>query len=126
MKLTRTLSLTLCAGVALAMSGCLMSNTGTLQEATLPVLQSKYTVLGDRVSGTDSTWRLWSLPLTPLRSGSPALRALYEAKAKIPETDGLVEVSQNTEVYLYPIFFFVIQRDVVRVTGTPVKVNSLK
>lgn len=113
----------LCAIAASLTSGCLMQNMGTLQDTTAPIEQGKYTVLGDRVSGVDSTWIL-PFGITDAKPGSPALRALDEAKAKVSGADALVEVSQSVETYLYPIPIFPIMQSKVRVTGTPVKINQ--
>ena len=115
--------LVLAAVSAVVSTGCLMTNMGTLQDTTKPVEQGKYTVLGDRVSGVDSMWIL-PFGITDGRPGSPALRALDEAKAKCPRADALVEVSQNVETYMYPIPFFPIMQAKTRVTGTPVKINN--
>ena len=121
----RIAALALCMAGAMSMSGCLMANMGTLQDTTKPVLQNRYTVLGDRVSGVDSQWMLWSF--STAQPGSPSLRALDKAKAKIAGTDALVEVSQNVETYLYPIPpFFILQNVRTRVTGTPVRIDSPK
>lgn len=125
MNITKSIALTLGVAGAMATSGCLMANMGTLQEATKPVEQNQYTVLGDRVQGVDSQWMLWSL--STAKPGSPSLRALDDAKAKVPGTDALVEVSQNVETYMYPIPpFFILQNVRTRVTGTPVKFDSKK
>lgn len=114
--------LAICAVGVFMTSGCLMANMGTIQEATKPIEQGKYTVLGDRVSGCDSQWMLWSL--STAQPGSPSLRALDKAKAQVAGTDALIEVSQNVETYLYPIPpFFVLQNVRTRVTGTPIKEN---
>ena len=114
--------LAICAVGVFMTSGCLMANMGTIQAATKPIEQGKYTVLGDRVSGCDSQWMLWSL--STAQPGSPSLRALDKAKAQVAGTDALIEVSQNVETYLYPIPpFFVLQNVRTRVTGTPIKEN---
>lgn len=112
--------LALCAVATCMTSGCLMANMGTLQESTKPIEVGKYTVLGDRVTGVDSQWMLWSI--STAKPGSPSLRALDDAKAKVQGADALVEVSQNVETYMYPIPpFFILQNVKTRVTGTPVK-----
>ncbi len=115
--------LALCAAGVVMTSGCMITNMGTLQEATKPIEQGKYTVLGDRVSGVDSMWIL-PFGISDGRPGSAALRALDEAKAKCPTADALVEVSQNVETYLYPIPLFPIMQSKTRVTGTPVKIKD--
>lgn len=122
---TRIVALALCMAGAMSMSGCLMANMGTLQDSTKPVLQSKYTVLGDRVSGTDDMWIL-PFGISDGRPGSPALRALDKALAKAQGAEALVEVSQNVETYVYPIPLFPIMQVKTRVTGTPIKLLGLK
>lgn len=121
----RIVALVLCVAGALSMSGCLMANMGTLQESTKPVLQSKYTVLGDRVSGVDDMWIL-PFGFTDGRPGSPALRALDKALQQVNGADALVEVSQNVETYVYPVPFFPIMQVKTRVTGTPIRIQGLK
>lgn len=116
----RMLASVFCVAVAMAMSGCLMANMGTLQDSTKPVLQSRYSVLGDRVSGTDVMWIL-PFGITVGKPGSPALRALDVAMAQSSGADALVEVSQNVETYVYPIPIFPIMQVITRVSGTPVK-----
>lgn len=115
--------LALCAVAAVVSSGCLMQNMGTLQDTTTPIEQGRYTVIGGRVSGVDSMWIL-PFGITDARPGSPALRALDEAKSKAPGADALVEVSQSVETYLYPIPIFPIMQSKTRVTGIPVKTNN--
>ena len=123
MNINKIMALALCAAGAMTMSGCLLANMGTLQETTSPVTQGQYTVLGDRVTGVDSVWMLWSL--TTAKPGSPALRALDKAKAQISGTDALIEVSQNVETYMYLIPpFFIFENVKTRVTGTPVKLEK--
>ncbi|MBQ6925140.1 MAG: hypothetical protein IJQ73_10910 [Kiritimatiellae bacterium] len=124
MKISKSVALALCAAGAMATSGCLTNTTGTMQDTTKPVLQSKYTVLGDRVSGVDSQWIL-PFGIRQQLPGSAALRALDKAKGKVPGTDALVEASQNVEIYQYWPLPPVIKVD-TRVSGIPVKIDSLK
>ena len=100
-----------------------MANMGTLQDSTKPLEQGGYSVLGDRVSGTDVMW-LFPFGFTDGRPGSPALRALDKAMEQSRGADALVEVSENVETYVYPIPLFPIMQVTTRVTGTPVKLAS--
>lgn len=110
-------AITVCSAMV---SGCMMANMGTLQDSTFPVQKGEYTVLGDRVTAVDDMWIL-PFGISDGRPGSPSLRALDKAKSKVPGTDGLVEVSQNVETYVYPIPIFPIMNVKTRVSGTPVK-----
>ena len=109
-----------CAVCAAMMSGCLMTNMGTLQEATFPIQKGEYTVLGDRVQAVDDMW-IFPFGISDGRPGSPALRALDKAKAKVEGTEGLIEVSQSVETYVYPLLFIPVMNVKTRVTGIPVK-----
>lgn len=110
----------LTAVCAVLSSGCLMQNMGTLQDTTRPIEQGKYSVIGDRVSGSDIMW-IGPFGINDGRPGSPAMRALDRAMDKAEGADALVEVSENVETYVYPIPFFPIFQVITRVTGTPVK-----
>lgn len=114
----KTRMLLLMAACAVLTSGCLMQNMGTLQEATKPIEQGKYTVIGDRVSGADIMW-VGPFGITDGRPGSPAMRALDRAMDKAEGADALIEVSENVETYAY--YPFPIFQIITRVTGTPVK-----
>jgi len=120
MTTNKTPMLAACIACAAMMSGCMMTNMGTLQEATFPIQKGEYTVIGDRVQAVDNMW-IFPFGISDGRPGSPALRALDKAKAKAPGADGLVEVSQSVETYVYPLLFVPVMNVKTRVTGTPVK-----
>lgn len=108
--------LALCAAGVAVTSGCRTNMGGGFQPCSKPVEQGKYDVLGDRVSGSDSSWIL-PFGLSQDKPGNPALRALDDAKAKAPGADALVEVGVNLEHVNYGIA----HQFITRVTGTPVK-----
>lgn len=122
----RIIALALCVAGVMSMSGCLMANMGTLQDSTKPVLQGRYDVVDERVTGKDTMW-IFLFGFTDGRAGSPAMRALDDAMGKSKVTpDALIEVSENVETYVYPIPFFPIMQVTTRVTGTPVKFHGTK
>ncbi len=111
----KLIPLTLCAVAAAFSTGCLINSSGTFQSSSKPVEQGKYTVLGSRVSGTDSQYTILGFHIA--RPGNPALRALDDAKSKAPNSDALIEVGTNVELLLVgPL-----QVTTTRVSGIPVK-----
>lgn len=104
-------------GIAFS-TGCIMNAGGSFQPCSKPVDQGKYTVLGDRVSGTDSQYTVFGY--TFAKPGNPAIRALDGAKAKAPGADALIEVGQNVEL----LMLGPVQVTTTRVTGTPVKTKE--
>lgn len=103
------------AGIAVA-SGCRTNMGGGLIPSSMPLEQGKYEVLGDRVSGYESSW-FGPFGVSYAKPGSAVLRCLDEAKAKAPGADALIEVSQNLEMVNYGVA----RQIITRVEGTPVK-----
>lgn len=105
------------AGIAVT-TGCRTNVGGGFQPCSKPIEQGKYTVLGDRVSGEESSWFL-PFGITTAKPGNAALRCLDQAKAKAG-ADALIEVGQNVETVNYGVAVQLI----TRVTGTPVKIKE--
>jgi len=99
-----------------ALTGCLSSPT-TFVPASEPVDAKGYTVLGESVSGTDSQFMI--LFVTFGSRGSSQRHALEAALKQSDESDALVGMAVDHEIFGIPPVFFVSR---TRVTGTPVKV----
>ena len=108
-----------CAAGVIVASGCRTNIGGTFQPSSKPIEQGKYTVLGDRVSGEESSWFL-PFGVTTAKPGNAALRCLDQAKAQAPGADALIEVGENVEMVNYGIA----RQIITRVTGTPVKTQE--
>ena len=108
--------LALCAAGVAVTSGCRTNLGGGIMASTKPVEQGKYDVLGDRVSGYESSW-YGPFGISYAKPGNAALRCLDEAKAKAPGADALIEVGQNMEMVNYGVA----RQIITRVEGTPVK-----
>ena len=106
------------AGIVVT-SGCRTNLGGGLMSSTKPVEQGKYTVLGDRVSGYESSW-YGPFGISYAKPGNATLRCLDEAKAKAPGADALIEVGQNMEMVNYGIA----RQIITRIEGTPVKTKE--
>lgn len=109
----------LCAAGVAVTSGCRTNLGGGIMPSTKPVEQGKYTVLGDRVSGSESSW-FGPFGVSYAKPGNAALRCLDEAKAKAPGADALIEVGQNMEMVNWGIA----RQIITRVEGTPVKTKE--
>lgn len=108
--------LALCAAGVAVTSGCRTNLGGGIMSSTKPVEQGKYDVLGDRVSGYESSW-YGPFGVSYAKPGNAVLRCLDEAKAKAPGADALIEVGQNMEMVNYGIA----RQIITRIEGTPVK-----
>ena len=104
-------------GMSLAMTGC-MSTPGGITDASIPLEQGRYTVIGDQVDGVDRQVVVFGYGISKV--GSPQHRAYRQALEKAPGADGLITLGVNTEM----LNLFVLQVITSRVTGTPVKVNK--
>ena len=103
---------------ALAMTGC-STTPQNFVASSKPVLQGRYTELGDEVEGTDTMLMILGIPLG--LPGSPQQRALSSAIGKAAGADALVEMSVDYQI----LNLCVLQLMTTRVTGTPVKTNSI-
>ena len=118
MSINKIALMALCAvGVAVT-SGCRTNLGGGILPSTKPIEQGKYTVLGDRVSGYESSW-YGPFGLSYAEPGNAALRCLDEAKAKAG-ADALIEVGQNMEMVNYGVA----RQIITRIEGTPVKTKE--
>ena len=105
------------AATAMVMTGCTTAPQN-FSDASLPVEQGKYTVVGEEVEGSDS--QLIVLGYGVGLPGSPQRRALKSALDKASGADGLVGMAVDYQVFN----LFLIQFMTTRVTGTPIKVNN--
>lgn len=103
---------------ALAMTGC-TTQPQNFVASSKPVLQGRYTEVGDEVEGSDS--QLLILGYGVGIAGSPQRRALNSALQKAAGADALVGMAVDYQV-LNLCFFQVLT---TRVTGTPVKTNNV-
>ena len=103
---------------ALAMTGC-STTPQNFVASSKPVMQGRYTELGDEVEGTDTMLMLLGIPLG--LPGSPQQRALKIALDKAAGADALVEMSVDYQM----LNLYVVQVMTTRVTGTPVKTNNV-
>lgn len=118
MNINKIALMALCAvGVAVT-SGCRTSLGGSFQPSSKPLDQGKYTVLGDRVSGSESCW-FGPFGISYAKPGNAALRCLDEAKAKAG-ADALIEVGTSIET----VNWGVARQIITRVDGTPVKTKE--
>ncbi len=118
MKLMNIAMVALCAaGIAFA-CGCRSNAGGGFMASSMPVEQGKYTVLGDRVSGSENSWIL-PFGITTAKPGNAALRCLDEAKSKAGAV-ALIEVGENVEM----VNWGVARQIITRVEGTPVKLEK--
>ena len=118
MNLKNVATVALCAAGLAVMCGCRTNMGGGVLSSTMPVEQGKYTVLGDRVSGSESSW-FGPFGISYAKPGSAALRCLDEAKTKAG-ADALIEYSQNVEM----VNWGVARQIITRVEGTPVKLSK--
>ena len=84
-----------------------------------PVLQGRYTTLGDEVEGTDTMVMVLGIPLG--FPGSPQKRALHTALEKAAGADALIEMAVDYQM----LNLYVVQVMTTRVIGTPVKTNNV-
>lgn len=105
------------AGIAVT-TGCRTSLGGSFQPSSKPIDQGKYTVIGDRVSGSESCW-FGPFGISYAKPGNAALRCLDEAKAKAG-ADALIEVGTSLET----VNWGVARQIITRVEGTPVKIKE--
>lgn len=103
---------------ALAMTGC-STVPQNFVASSKPVLQGRYTALGDEVEGTDTMLMVLGIPLG--LPGSPQQRALKTALDKAAGADALVEMSVDYQM----LNLYFVQLMTTRITGTPVKTNNL-
>ena len=103
---------------ALAMTGC-STTPQNFVASSKPVMQGRYTELGDEVDGTDTQVMLLGIPLG--FPGSPQQRALRAALEKAAGSDALIEMSVDYQM----LNLWVLQLMTTRVTGTPVKTNNV-
>ena len=118
MKLMNIAMVALCAAGIAFVCGCRTNVGGGISSSSMPVEQGKYTVLGDRVSGSESSW-IGPFGISYAKPGSAALRCLDEAKTKAC-ADALIEYSQNVEM----VNWGVARQIITRVEGTPVKLEK--
>ena len=111
----KTLPIALAAFCAVFAAGCRTNVGGGLMSSTKPLDQGAYTVVGDRVSASESSW-IGPFGISYAKPGSAQLRCLDEAKAKAG-ADALVEVGTTVE----SVNWGVARQYVTRVEGTPVK-----
>jgi len=105
------------AAAAMVMTGCTIAPV-SFSEASLPVEQGKYAVIGEEVEGNDS--QLLVLGYGVGMPGSPQRRALKSALDKAPGADGLVGMAVDYQIFN----LVVVQFMTTRITGTPVKTNN--
>lgn len=105
------------AAVAATMTGC-TTVPQNFSDASLPLEQGKYTVVGDEVEGTDS--QLIVLGYGVGLPGSPQRRALRNALDKAAGSDGLISMAVDYQM----LNLCCVQIMTTRVTGTPVKTNK--
>lgn len=105
------------AGIAVT-TGCRTNVGGSFQASSKPIDQGKYTVLGNRVSGSESSW-IGPFGVSYAKPGNATLRCLDEAKAKAG-ADALIEVGTSVE----RVNWGVAQQIITRVEGTPVKTKE--
>ena len=103
---------------ALAMTGC-STTPQNFVASSKPVLQGRYTVLGDEVEGTDTQVMILGIPLG--LPGSPQQRALRTALDKAAGADALIEMSVDYQV----LNLWWAHLMTTRVTGTPIKTNNV-
>ena len=84
-----------------------------------PVLQGRYTTLGDEVEGTDTMIMVLGIPLG--FPGSPQKRALHTALEKAAGADALIEMAVDYQM----LNLWLVHLMTTRVTGTPVKTNNI-
>ena len=104
---------------ALAMTGC-STTPQNFVASSKPVLQGRYTELGDEVEGTDSMVMVFGIPLG--LPGSPQQRALKVALDKAAGADALVEMAVDYQI----LNLYFVQFLTTRITGTPVKTNTVR
>lgn len=105
------------AAVAAVVTGC-STVPQNFSDASLPVEQGKYTVVGDEVEGSDS--QLIVLGYSVGLPGSPQRRALRSALDKAAGADGLISMAVDYQM----LNLFWVQIMTTRVTGTPIKTNN--
>ena len=103
---------------AVVMTGC-STTPQNLIASSKPVLQGRYTVLGDEVEGTDTQVMLLGFALG--LPGSPQQRALKAALDKAAGSDALIEMSVDYQV----LNLWWAHIMTTRITGTPVKTSSI-
>lgn len=107
-----------CAAGIVVTTGCRSTLGGSFQSSSKPIDQGKYTVVGDRVSGSESSW-FGPFGVSYAKPGNAALRCLDEAKAKAG-ADALIEVGTSMEM----VNWGVARQIITRVEGTPVKTRD--
>lgn len=105
------------AATAMVMTGCTIAPVH-FADASLPVDQGRYAVVGEEVEGSDSQLLILGYGLG--MPGSPQRRALKNAMDKAPGSDGLVGMAVDFQV----LNLAVVQIMTTRVTGTPIKTNN--
>ena len=105
------------AAAAMVMTGCTTAPQN-FSDASLPVEQGKYTVVGEEVEGSDS--QLMVLGYGIGLPGSPQRRALKSALDKAPGADGLVSMAVDYQL----LNLYLVQVLTTRITGTPIKTNN--
>ena len=118
MNLRNVSLVAICAVGVAVMCGCRTNMGGGVLSSTMPVEQGKYTVIGDRVSGSESSW-FGPFGISYAKPGSAVLRSLDEAKAKVG-ADALIEYSTNVELVNWGPF----KQIITRIEGTPVKLQK--
>lgn len=106
------------AAAAVAITGCTTSPQNFVASSK-PVLQGRYTTLGEEVEGSDSQLLVFGYGIGI--AGSPQRRALDSALQKAAGADALVSMAVDYQVFN----LFVLQVLTTRVTGTPVKTNNI-
>lgn len=113
----RLMGMAAVAAAALAMTGCTIAPVN-FTDASVPVEQGKYAVVGEEVEGNDS--QLLILGYGVGMPGSPQRRALKSALDKAPGADGLVGMAVDYQIFNLVLVQFM----TTRVTGTPIKTNN--
>ena len=109
------------AAIAVAAAGITGCTTvpQNFTDASKPIEQGCYTVLGEEVEGTDTQFLVFGLGAGI--PGSPQRRALKLALEKAAGADALVEMAVDYQVINLPFVAIM----TTRVTGTPVKTNKI-
>ncbi len=89
-------TLALASALALAMSGCYVV-PGTIQEASKPLEQGKYTVVSKSVSSKYFQVYLFGQPMAEPVEGSEGRYMYKEALAQAPGADALIEYCYDTK-----------------------------
>ena len=89
-------------------------------DASIPIDQGRYTVVGDEVMGEDTQVFICGIPLS--LPGSGQRRALKQAIGQAPGSDALVSMCVDVQ-YLNLIF---VQIVTTKISGTPVKTDNVR